>query len=301
MGKSPGSSSGEKWRVDRYSNHSTCKTGSNEIIPDKTVILTKYPTIRYYLPCKIKLDGKFGHKIKMDTISSFCIIADVIGSRGSGKAALLPEVAEVLNSKVRSDCLIPFTLRAGDELFAVFSKIQTGYHAFRLLYRHAREYRLGFYVGMGIGKIDGGQYLDSDRINGPAIWRASDALDELKREPLSEVLKIISKRDFRYNLHGSENSAVNLALETYLYFVMQKVESRTVQQNLAIQLFEEHPDWTNAQLYWQVSGTDEKRVPVANATANFSKLLARANYHFVREAEESLMALLQSLSEREKT
>jgi len=232
----------------------------------------------------------------MDTISSFCIIADVIGSRGSGKAALLPEVAEVLNSKVRSDCLIPFTLRAGDELFAVFSKIKTGYHAFRLLYRQAREYRLGFYVGMGIGKIDGGQYLDSDRINGPAIWRASDALNELKLESSSAVLKDIAKRNFRYNLHSSEDSALNLALETYLYFVMQKVEARTAQQNLAIQLLEEHPDWTNAQLYWKVSGNDEQRVPAANATANFSKLLARADYQFVREAEDGFITLLQALS-----
>ena len=297
MGKSPGSSSGEKWRVDRYSNHSTCKTGSNEIIPDKTVILTKYPTIRYYLPCKIKLDGKFGHKIKMDTISSFCIIADVIGSRGSGKAALLPEVAEVLNSKVRSDCLIPFTLRAGDELFAVFSKIQTGYHAFRLLYRHAREYRLGFYVGMGIGKIDGGQYLDSDRINGPVIWRASDALEELKREPDSEVLKVLAKQNFRYNLHASESGDLNLALETYLYFIMQRIMGRTSQQNLAIQLLEEHPDWNNAQLYWAVSGTDEKKIPQAYATANFSKLLARADFRLICEAEKNFVMLLEKLSE----
>ena len=165
---------------------------------------------------------------------------------------------------------IPFTPRAGDELLrsAVLS-LDTG---FSWLHRQAHAHQLGFYVGFGVGGIEDAISADSERINGPAIWRASDALDELKREPLSEVLKIISKRDFRYNLHGSENSAVNLALETYLYFVMQKVESRTVQQNLAIQLFEEHPDWTNAQLYWQVSGTDEKRVPVANATANFSKL-----------------------------
>jgi len=237
----------------------------------------------------------------MNVNAYVCLRADVIGSRGTRKAALLPEIAQALNARMQTDSLIPFTPRAGDELFAVFGSIQSGYQAFRWLHRQAHAHQLGFYVGFGVGGIEDAISADPERINGPAIWRASDALDELKREPLSEVLKIISKRDFRYNLHGSENSAVNLALETYLYFVMQKVESRTVQQNLAIQLFEEHPDWTNAQLYWQVSGTDEKRVPVANATANFSKLLARANYHFVREAEESLMALLQSLSEREKT
>jgi hypothetical protein len=232
----------------------------------------------------------------MDTISSFCIIADVIGSRGSGKAALLPEVAEVLNSKVRSDCLIPFTLRAGDELFAVFSNIQAGYHAFHLLYRQARERGLGLYVGLGIGKIDGGQNVDSERINGPAIWRASDALEELKKEPDSEVLNAIAKLRFHYNIHASDNRSLNLALVTYLHLIMQRIEARTLQQSQAIQLLEEHPDWNNAQLYWTVSGTDETKVPAAYATANFSKLLARADYQFVREAENGFITLLQALS-----
>ena len=232
----------------------------------------------------------------MDTISSFCIIADVIGSRGSGKAALLPEVAGVLNSKVRSDCLIPFTLRAGDELFAVFSDIQAGYHAFHLLYRQAREKRLRLYVGLGIGEVYGGQNLDSERINGPAIWRASDALEELKGKSNYAVLKALAKQDFRYHLHVSENSGLNIALETYLYFIMQSIMKRTPQQALAVQMLEEHPGLNNAQRYWTLTGTQERQVPQPNATANFSKLLARADYPFVHEAEDGLITLLQALS-----
>jgi hypothetical protein len=128
---------------------------------------------------------------------------------------------------------------------------------------------------------------------------ASDALKELKQKLSSEVLKSISKLDFRYNLHGSDNKELNSALEIYLHCVMQCVEARTPQQNLAIQLFEEHPDWTNAQLYWQVSGTDDNKVSSSYATANFSKLLARADYRFVCEAVQKLTILLQSLIDLE--
>mgnify|MGYP000845669261 FL=1 len=228
-----------------------------------------------------------------------CIIADMIGSRQSSKTKLLPEIVETLNKQADADWIIPFKLRAGDELFAVFTTISAGFRAFFKFHQIANTYKVRFYMGVGVGELEPENRTDQHRINGPAIWRASDALKELKQNPSSEVLKSISKLDFRYNLHGSDNKDLNSALETYLYFVMQKVESRTVQQNLAIQLFEEHPDWTNAQLYWQVSGTDEKRVPVANATANFSKLLARADYRFVCEAVEKLTILLQSLIDLE--
>lgn len=230
-----------------------------------------------------------------------CIRADLVGSRRTGEASKLPEIVDVLNQIVPEGALIRFTLRAGDELFAVYGNIQAGYRAFRCLHAQAKAAQLRFYVGLGIGGIESENRAEAERINGEAIWRASDALEELKREPDSEILKAIAKARFHYNIHASNNHNLNLALVTYLHFIMQRIEARTPQQTRAIQLLEEHPDWNNAQLYWTVSGTNESQVPAAYATANFSKLLARADYHFVREAEESLVALLESLSEREKT
>ncbi len=228
-----------------------------------------------------------------------CIRADLVGSRRTGEASKLPEIVDVLNQIVPEGALIRFTLRAGDELFAVYGNIQAGYRAFRCLHAQAKAAQLRFYVGLGIGGIESENRAEAERINGEAIWRASDALEELKREPDSEILKAIAKARFHYNIHASNNHNLNLALVTYLHFIMQRIEARTPQQTRAIQLLEEHPDWNNAQLYWTVSGTNESQVPAAYATANFSKLLARADYHFVREAEESLVALLESLSERE--
>jgi len=229
-----------------------------------------------------------------------CIIADMIGSRQSSKSKLLPEIVETLNKQADADWIIPFKLRAGDELFAVFTPISAGFRAFFKFHQIANTYKVRFYVGVGVGKLEPENRTDQHRINGPAIWRASDALVELKQNPKKEVLKVVSIGNFRYNLHASDVSSLNLALETYLYFIMQRIMGRTPKQALAVQLLEEHPEWSNAQLYWAVSGTDENKIPQAYATANFSKLLARADFHFVREAEESLITLLQSLSEREE-
>lgn len=237
-------------------------------------------------------------KLKAQTY--ICIRADLVGSRRTGEASRLPEIAAVLNCKANADALLPFTLRAGDELFAVYEDLKAGYRAFRCLHDQAKAAQIGFYVGLGIGGIESANRGEAERINGPAIWRASDALEELRQKPDSEVLKAIAKVKFHYNIHASDNRSLNLAVVTYLHFIMQRIEARTLQQSQAIQLLEEHPDWNNAQLYWTVSGTDESQVPAAYATANFSKLLARADYHFVREAEESLITLLQSLSEREE-
>jgi len=228
-----------------------------------------------------------------------CIIADMIGSRQSSKSKLLPEIVETLNKQADADWIIPFKLRAGDELFAVFTTISAGFRAFFKFHQIAKTYKVRFYVGVGVGKLEPENRTDQHRINGPAIWRASDALKELKQNPSSEVLKSISKLDFRYNLHGSDNKDLNSALEIYLHCIMQHVEARTPQQNLAIQLLEEHPDWSNAQLYWAVSGTDDNKVSSSYATANFSKLLARADYRFVCEAVEKLTILLQSLIDSE--
>jgi hypothetical protein len=207
----------------------------------------------------------------------------------------LPEIVETLNKQADADWIIPFKLRSGDELFSVFTSISAGFRAFFKLHQIAKTYKVGFYVGIGVGKLEPENRADQHRINGPAVWRASDALKELKQKPSSEVLKSISKIDFRYNLYGSDNKDLNLALEFYFHFLMQRIEALTPQQNLAIQLFEEHPDWNNAQLYWTVSGTDESQVPAAYATANFSKLLARADYRLVGEAVEKLTILLQNL------
>jgi len=170
---------------------------------------------------------------KLHPDNFICILADMIGSRQSSKSKMLPEIVETLNDQADANWTIPFNLRSGDELFSVFASIPAGFQAFFKFHQIAKTYKIGFYVGVGAGKLGPENLTDQHRVNGPAIWRASDALKELKQKPSCEVLKSISKLDFRYNLYGSDNKDLNLALEIYLHFLMQRIEVRTPQQNLA--------------------------------------------------------------------
>lgn len=234
----------------------------------------------------------------MDLQQCFCIKSDVISSRSTGKVDLLPGMAEKLNDQYRQELITPFTIRAGDELFAVVNSIQRGYQVFKTLFSMAGKDNIPLYVGLGIGSIEP-QYLeDSERINGTAIWRASSALDELKKKPDFEALKHVSKSRFRYNLHVSQDESVNQAVETYLYFIMSRINKRTPRQKQAVEARENHPDWSNDQLFRYVSKTENKYISTEYAIANFSKLLMRADYQLVREAENAFIHLLSTINEK---
>jgi hypothetical protein len=83
----------------------------------------------------------------------------------------LPEIVETLNKQADADWIIPFKLRAGDELFAVFTPISAGFRAFFKFHQIANTYKVRFYVGVGVGKLEPENRADQHRINGPAIWR----------------------------------------------------------------------------------------------------------------------------------
>jgi len=74
----------------------------------------------------------------------------------------------------------------------------------------------------GDRNLEPGHRNDSEQINGVAIWRSADALKALKNKPNLEVLKAISKDQFRYNIYCSDDAELNLALESYLFFIMQR-------------------------------------------------------------------------------
>ncbi|MFZ3069674.1 MAG: hypothetical protein WA110_00930 [Anaerolineaceae bacterium] len=228
----------------------------------------------------------------------FCIKADVIGSRLTNKADGLPKVAEKLNENSTESVLTPFTVRAGDELFAVIKNIGDGYQTFKNLFSLSQKYGISLYVGLGVGEVEPQNLKDPERINGAAIWRAANALEELKNKPGSDVLKRISKSDYRYNIHVSDDTSLNQAVETYLYFIMSRIRKRTEQQQLAVEARETNPDWSNDRLFWYITETDENITSSENATANFSKQLMRADYQFIREAENSYIYLLQTLTEK---
>ena len=231
----------------------------------------------------------------MDLQQCFCIKSDVISSRSTNKVDLLPSMAEKLNERYQQELITRFTIRAGDELFAVVNTIQNGYQVFKTLFSMAGKDNIPLYVGLGIGSIESHHLKDSERINGTAIWRASSALDELKTKPDFEVLKRVSKSRFRYNLHVSQDESVNRAVETYLYFSMSRISKRTPRQKQAVEARENHPDWSNDQLFRCINGTEDNFISTENAIANFSKLLMRADYKLIHESESLFIDLLKTL------
>lgn len=234
----------------------------------------------------------------VDLGQTFCIRADVIGSRRTDKANELPEIAALLNKEFQVTVLTPFTVRAGDELFAVLKGESDGYLAFKTLYSFSREWDIPLYVGLGTGELESQQFKDAERVNGQAIWRASQALEELKMKPPSDILKRVGTYKFRFNIHVSEDKDLNLAVEHFLYLIMARVMKRTKHQALAVETKEKYPNWNNDRLFWHISKTNEAEMPSENASANFSKLMLRADYQLVREAETSFVYLLKQLNEK---
>lgn len=234
----------------------------------------------------------------MDLQQCFCIKSDVISSRLTNKVDLLPGMAEKLNDRYQQELITPFTIRAGDELFAVINTIQNGYQVFKTLFSMAGKDNIPLYVGLGIGSIESQHLKDSERINGTAIWRASSALDELKKKPDFEVLKHVSKSRFRYNLHVGQDESVNRAVETYLYFIISRISKRTSRQKQAVEAREDHPDWSNDRLFRYINRTEDNSINTEYAIANFSKLLMRSDYQLVREAETAFIHLLSTINEK---
>lgn len=226
---------------------------------------------------------------------AFCIKADVIGSRESRQAQLLPEIARELNARFAGELLTPFTVRAGDELFGILSNPEAGFQAYKTLYALSTARGLPFYVGMGVGCVDLANSADAELVNGAAIWLAAEALEKLKGKPENELLARQKRARFRYAIAVSEDPAENQALQHFLYYIMSHVTRRTTLQRQAAALKEAHPDWDNLRLYDALKGKEREDIEAENAIANFSKLLRRGDYQLVRDAEEAFLFLIRRL------
>lgn len=232
-----------------------------------------------------------------DTIKTnphaFCIKADVIGSRDSHQARLLPEIARELNQRYHETLLTPFIVRAGDEIFGILANPDSGFQAYKALYDQSRVRNVPLYVGLGLGAVDLSASADSELVNGEAIWLAAEALEALKRKPANEILTRQKHSKFRFAITVSEQPEKNRLFEHFLFYIMSYVTSRTALQHQAVALKESHPDWDNLRLYHSLEGKQAEIIEPENAIANFSKLLRRGNYQLVRDAEETFLYLLR--------
>jgi hypothetical protein len=222
---------------------------------------------------------------------AFCIKADIIGSRGSHQAQLLPKSRGTERALCRRPADALYSA-GGDELFGVLTSPEAGFQAYKALYALATARGLPFYVGMGVGSVDLSASADAELVNGAAIWLAAEALDKLKAKAENELMSRQKRARFRYAIVVSEEPAENQVLQHFLYYIMSRVMRRTDLQQQAAALKDAHPDWDNLRLYRALKGKGQEVIAAENAIANFSKLLRRGDYQLVRDAEEAFLYLL---------
>lgn len=224
-----------------------------------------------------------------------CITIDVVDSRINHKSGELKKIAAVLNNRYKASLLIPFVIRSGDELFGIVKNIKDGYRIYKNIYTLTKEHQIPVYIGVGVGEIHEENYSNPDLVQGEAIWHAADALKSLKgREKHLRTIQQQSDTSFQFMFKVSDDVSLNMAVNYYVFFLMEKMSKRTEKQHYTIELIENNP----AKKYKDFAKEldyDEKHVQ-----SNISKLLRRAEYDVVKEAEVHLMYLLQSITPSSK-
>ncbi|PLR85686.1 MULTISPECIES: SatD family protein [Bacillus] len=222
-----------------------------------------------------------------------CISADVIDSRVKSKHKELVDIANELNLKYENEIITKFTVRAGDEIFGVVHDFDKGYRVFKDLFKLSKTHQVPLYVGVGFDDIFNQNLIDPNTVNGKAIWNSADAIKILKDSKKIAHLKTLDKNFLFLFLVGHKFNHY-MAINYLLYFIIEKVIKRTEKQNKAIELIENNPDKNYKEIGLNLD------YDINNAESNISKLLNRAEYNIVKEAEENLINLINILYENER-
>lgn len=188
------------------------------------------------------------------------ITADVIGSRAAGMRA--DYLSSTLAGFSSPALLVPFSVSRGDEL----QGIMAGWLPFPQLVRKLRWHcrPLGLRIGIGIGYFQGELGTDPWKLNGPAFFRARQALEAIgaSKEPATQVVTGQSALD---------------ALVNSAWLLLDTVVSR----------------WTGGQweavMAYEEAGTMAAAADVLGvATQNVQKRCKAAHWNQVRQAEQGL-------------
>lgn len=223
----------------------------------------------------------------MKTIPAVCIRGDIISSRVNRKEKELRTIADRLNREFQGHLIIDFTVRSGDELFGIVADFRSGYEAFKELYYLSKKYTVPLYVGVGFADIFNENLDNPDQVNGPAIWNATDALEFLRTTNFRGKNTIYSlDKNFKCQLLVGTDRENHSLINYFIYFIFDKIRKRTEKQTEAIRLLEKNPDLPYEEIGKSLHYREENRI------ANVSKLLARADYQLVKNAEEELLKLI---------
>lgn len=189
----------------------------------------------------------------MSKIRACCISIDIKDSENIininkilGKFDIL---LKKLNKEYKSDLLIPFEFRRGDEIIGVLVSFLSGYKIYETINAFCETEDISLYFGLGLGTIDTGLVVkDLDEINGSAIISAFRARDKFLKD--KEYMKeYIWKSPNNAQLYVFSNEDIPYKLINYqVYQVQEHLNQRTEIQKQAIMLKEKDPEMTNAKL-----------------------------------------------------
>ncbi|SDN81984.1 Winged helix-turn-helix DNA-binding [Paenibacillus sp. yr247] len=238
----------------------------------------------------------------MSEKSYFTIALDVKNS--SDKKLIsqkLEHISKKMNSRLKTlnhYAHIPFKVRMGDEIIAVFPSFSEGYDAYNELYNMLNkdlfgyeEKKLAAYIGVGFGFLDDENELDLHKINGSSLTSAFKARDYFLKNnkgysrQYNQYNKYITT--FFYSLdEGLPFEVVNHLIS----YINEICEKRTDKQKEVINLIELNPEISHLEIAKRV-GTTENGV---------YKILQRSNYQLVKDAQFSLKKLLSFMQENYK-
>lgn len=234
----------------------------------------------------IRLEGGYRQMPSEDEIPCICLMGDVIASRKEEKHKQLKKMVSILNKQLEEALLTDFTIRSGDEIFGNISNFPDGYRALKEMLRLSNELDVPLCIGVGMGFILNNDLMNPHEVNGQAIWDAADALHILKNEKPHSSKGMQATKTFKFYFHSSVGIPYEV-VNYHVYFLFERIVKRTDKQKEAVETVDK---WAASHSYEEMGtilGYDKY------PATNLSKMLARAEFHLVAEAEKGLCDLLK--------
>jgi hypothetical protein len=234
-------------------------------------------------------------KLTSEQLKCACIIGDVISSKKIGsKAEELDEISEKINKELNNHILTPFTQRIGDEIFGIVNTYSKAYYVLKQLYLLSKEYSVPLYVGVGFGAVEDKDVTNPHKVNGSAVWSASESLSSIKKDNSeNKAFKNLSK-DFKFFFKASNLEFPYLNINYQTYFIFEKIMKRTDLQQRACIKKEQDPKITLETLGTALGYEGENKAKYA------WRLLNRAEFDLVYETEKSFSEFLDYLQKMHK-
>jgi|LSQX01.3.fsa_nt_gb hypothetical protein len=216
----------------------------------------------------------------------FTIRADVKLSKQNKKYRDLQKITKDVNDELfliyknNQATLIEMTVRAGDELFSIYRSLDAALDAFQLLLISAKKYKVPLSIGCGFGRLDD-ESDNANLVNGVSIWRATEALEKVKRGLPKYNEKLEGNIGLKIDFSNDKN--INKLHQILFFLLSEKVLKRTKQQNKAVLLFKQHPQKEYHELYDLLTNYEDNTSTKDEKRIKYSKFLQRAEYHIVND------------------